>query len=169
MLDYVKVLLCVYPGMREYAKICRRAMEYKAIRSHEGTNTEELALELVLLSYKADLYEDTANCIEKILARLPAFYRTMLNCVLYGGSVPEGYSRRTVYRRAERAVSIVGEALGATGRTAAWFSEEFSDDEEMKALLSGYERERKTATLRTSPARAGAACALRSAVLQGKS
>lgn len=154
MLEYVKVLLYTYPEMEEDAAAMRRALCYRAILSHQRTESPEaLAEQLVLLSWRASLYEETSRTLGRILGKLRPMYREALAFRFYGKKGTFDCSLRTVYRRSERALRGVYEALCREGYTEAWFLENFEGDKEMQQLYRRLQ-EKGFRILHTSPAQA---------------
>lgn len=171
MLEYVKVLLCMYPKMEAEIQEIGKKIEYRALRSYDYTvSCEKIAQELLAMQCRADAYREVRDKMEALLKRLDKKCREALGFRFFKEPMPKNVTLRTVYRRSVRGVDRVAEGLEAAGFTKEWFFRYCGRDAEMMFRYRYYRSQ--------TPHRARAAepnvilrtsrCAGRSVSLQGE-
>lgn len=132
MLEYVKVLLCMYPKMEAEIQEIGKRMEYRALRSYDHTiSCEKIAEELLVMRDRAEAYREVRDKMESILKRMDKKCREALGFRFFKEPMPKNVTLRTVYRRSVRGVDRVAEGLEAAGFDKEWFFRYCGRDAEM--------------------------------------
>lgn len=141
--EYVKVLLCLYPKLKEEARELDRLILRRAVCSaREVMPCDQIAEEILLVRMRKENYLQVQGAITKTLDRLPRRLRDAVGYRFFREPAPD-VAKRTLYRRTLEALAFIEAELERMGYSEEWFLETFGPDEEAMFRYRYYRERRK--------------------------